>query len=101
MLITEAAGRHAIKTLLSARARRLHRPSHSQHPTTITLSRTTHAALLFLKSKHREKKIEPGPMVHAFNPSTWKAEAGDLYEFKASLVCRMSSRAARAKESLS
>ena len=31
-------------------------------------------------------------MVHAFSPSTWEA---DLCEFKASLVCRVSSRTAK------
>jgi hypothetical protein len=34
--------------------------------------------------------------VHAFNPSTWEAEAGEISEFEASLVYRMSSRTARA-----
>ena len=35
-------------------------------------------------------------MVHAFNPSTQKAEAGKISEFQASLVYRVSSRTARA-----
>jgi hypothetical protein len=35
-------------------------------------------------------------VVHAFNPSTWEAEAGRSLEFKASLVYRVSSRTARA-----
>jgi hypothetical protein len=35
-------------------------------------------------------------VVHAFNPSTWEAEAGGFSEFKASLVYRVSSRTARA-----
>ena len=30
--------------------------------------------------------------MHTFNPSTWEAEAGDLYEFEARLVYRVSSR---------
>jgi hypothetical protein len=34
-------------------------------------------------------------MAHAFNPSTWEAEA-DQFEFEASLVYRVSSRKARA-----
>jgi hypothetical protein len=29
-------------------------------------------------------------VVHGFNPSTQEAEAGDLFEFEASLVYRMS-----------
>jgi hypothetical protein len=35
-------------------------------------------------------------VAHAFNPSTWEAEAGGFPEFKASLVYRVSSRTARA-----
>jgi hypothetical protein len=31
-------------------------------------------------------------MAHAFNPSTWEAEAADLREFKASLVYSASFR---------
>jgi hypothetical protein len=35
-------------------------------------------------------------VAHAFNPSTWKAEAGrQISEFEASLVYRVSSRTAR------
>jgi hypothetical protein len=34
-------------------------------------------------------------VVHAFNPSTWEAEAGGISEFKASLVYKVSSRTAR------
>jgi hypothetical protein len=39
-------------------------------------------------------------VAHAFNLSTWKAEAGagESLEFKASLVYRMSSRIARATQ---
>ena len=41
-------------------------------------------------------------MAHAFNPSTWEAEAGRflrrISEFKASLVYKVSSRTARATE---
>jgi hypothetical protein len=36
--------------------------------------------------------------VHAFNPSTWEAEAGGFLKFKASLVYRVSSRTARATQ---
>jgi hypothetical protein len=35
-------------------------------------------------------------VAHAFNPSTWEAEAGS--EFEASLVYRVSSRTARATQ---
>jgi hypothetical protein len=31
-------------------------------------------------------------VVHAFNPSTWEAEAGGFFEFKASLVYRVNFR---------
>jgi hypothetical protein len=34
-------------------------------------------------------------VAHAFNPSTWEAEAGEFLEFEASLVYRVSSRTAR------
>jgi hypothetical protein len=38
-------------------------------------------------------------MGHAFNPSTWEAEAGGFWpEFEASLVYRVSSRTARATQ---
>jgi hypothetical protein len=37
-------------------------------------------------------------MAHTFNPSTWEAEAGEISEFKASLVYRVSSRTARATQ---
>jgi hypothetical protein len=40
--------------------------------------------------------INPGVVVHAFNPSTREAEAGRSLEFEASLVHRVSSRTARA-----
>ena len=36
-------------------------------------------------------------VVHAFNPSTWEAEGGG-FEFKASLVYRVSSRTATAAQ---
>jgi hypothetical protein len=35
-------------------------------------------------------------VAHAFNPSTWEAEAGGIFEFEASLVYRVSSRTTRA-----
>jgi hypothetical protein len=37
-------------------------------------------------------------VVHDFNPSTWKAEAGGFLEFEASLVYKVSSRTARATQ---
>jgi hypothetical protein len=37
-------------------------------------------------------------VAHAFNPSTWEAEAGGSSEFEASLVYRVSSRTARATQ---
>jgi hypothetical protein len=37
-------------------------------------------------------------VAHAFNPSTWEAEAGGFSEFEASLVYRVSSRTARATQ---
>jgi hypothetical protein len=42
-----------------------------------------------LKSEHK-----PGVVTHAFNPSTWETEAG-RFEFKASLVYRVSSKTAK------
>jgi hypothetical protein len=39
-------------------------------------------------------KLGSGGVVHAFNPSTWEAEAGGFLD--ASLVYRVSSRIARA-----
>jgi hypothetical protein len=38
--------------------------------------------------------------MQAFNSSTQEAEAGNLYEFEANLVYRMSSRIARAQRNL-
>ena len=40
--------------------------------------------------------IHLGGVAHAFNPSTWEAEQGDLCEFNDSLVYRVSSRTAGA-----
>jgi len=37
-------------------------------------------------------------MAHAFNPSTWEAEAGSLYDFEVSLVYRKSSWTVRAAQ---
>jgi hypothetical protein len=39
---------------------------------------------------------KPGVVAHAFNPSTWEAEAGRVY--KASLVYKVSARTARATQ---
>jgi hypothetical protein len=46
------------------------------------------------KYRSNRKKERPGIVVHTFNPSTWESEA-EGSEFKASLVCRVSSRTAR------
>jgi hypothetical protein len=40
--------------------------------------------------------IEPGMVVHAFNPSTWEGRGRRISEFEASLVYKVSSRTARA-----
>ena len=40
----------------------------------------------------------PVVVVHAFNPSIWEVKTVDLYEFKASLVYKASSRAAKTTE---
>jgi hypothetical protein len=37
-------------------------------------------------------------MAHAFNPSTWEAEAGRISEFEASLVYKVNSRTASATQ---
>ena len=37
-------------------------------------------------------------VVHTFNPSTWESEAGRYLEFEASVVYRVSFRAARATQ---
>jgi hypothetical protein len=49
-----------------------------------------------IKKKKKKKKEKPGVVAHAFNPSTWEAEAGRISEFKDSLVYKVSSRTARA-----
>jgi hypothetical protein len=39
--------------------------------------------------------LQPGVVAHAFNPSTWEAEAGGwISEFEAGLVYKVSSRTA-------
>jgi hypothetical protein len=38
--------------------------------------------------------VKPGVVVHAFNPSTWEAEAGGFLSFQDSLVYKVSSRTA-------
>jgi hypothetical protein len=40
--------------------------------------------------------MQPGVVVHAFNPSTWRGRGRRISEFKASLVYKVSSRTARA-----
>jgi hypothetical protein len=47
-------------------------------------------------SYSQKAKTEPGVVAHAFNPSTREAEAGNISEFEASLVYKVSSRTARA-----
>ena len=44
------------------------------------------------------KTIRWAVVVHAFNPSTWEAKAGRFLSFESSLVYRVSSRTARAKQ---
>jgi hypothetical protein len=39
--------------------------------------------------------LQPGMVAHAFNPSTWEADARQISELEASLVYRVSSRTAR------
>jgi hypothetical protein len=52
------------------------------------------------KSPFKKCKSEPGVVAHAFNASTWEAEAGVGVgsEFEASLVYKVSSRTARATQ---
>ena len=45
-----------------------------------------------------KRELEPGEVSLAFNPSTWEAEVGKFSEFEANLVCRVSSRRARATQ---
>jgi hypothetical protein len=45
-----------------------------------------------------ECRLEPGMVVHIFSPSTQEAEEGDLSDFKASLVYKVSSSLVRAKQ---
>jgi hypothetical protein len=58
-----------------------------------------------LSQHHRFKKTKPKPGVvaHAFDPSTWEAEARWISKFEDSLVYKVSSRTARAiyRETLS
>jgi hypothetical protein len=42
--------------------------------------------------------VKLGVVAHAFDPSTWGAEAGRSLEIEASLVYRVSSRTARATQ---
>ena len=61
-----------------------------------------------LKNKTKQKKqhlknytVLPGEVAHTINPSTQGQRKVDLCEFKASLVYTLSSRTARATETLS
>jgi hypothetical protein len=50
---------------------------------------------------HKHKQAGQAVVAHAFNPSTWEAEAGGgrwISEFEASLVYKVSSRTARATQ---
>jgi hypothetical protein len=60
------------------------------HDTLLTL-------LALVKSR---RKLRPGVVAHAFNPSTQETEAGRFLssEFEASLVYKVSSRTARATQ---
>jgi hypothetical protein len=50
------------------------------------------------KKKKKQKQKALGVVAHNFNPSTWEAEAGEFFEFEASLVYRVSSRTSRATQ---
>jgi hypothetical protein len=50
------------------------------------------------KQTNKKKNRCLAVVVHAFNPSTWEAEAVRFQEFKASLVYKVSSRTARATQ---
>jgi hypothetical protein len=53
---------------------------------------TCNAGLNYIRSS------EPGVVAHAFNPSTWEAEAGEFLSSGLALVYRVSSRTARATQ---
>lgn len=48
-----------------------------------------------LVSKEKNKYMGPGVVMHLFNPSTWRAEASDVCDLEAGLVCTSSSRPTR------
>jgi hypothetical protein len=62
------------------------------------------ALVVFISAEYKVKcwlRImgpDQGLVVHEFNPRTLEAEAGDICEFEASLVCRMNSRASKATQ---
>ena len=57
-----------------------------------------HTTLHRPKEEKQEGRHSWAVVVHAFNPSSWEAEAGGSLEFAASLVYRVSSRTARATQ---
>ena len=57
-----------------------------------------HTTLHRPKEAKQEGRHSWAVVVHAFNPSSWEAEAGGSLEFAASLVYRVSSRTARATQ---
>ncbi|GAB1299163.1 NEDD4 family-interacting protein 2 [Apodemus speciosus] len=52
----------------------------------------------YLKVRNMSEKCRRVVVAHAFNPSTWEAEAGGSLEFEASLVYRVSFRTAKATQ---
>lgn len=47
--------------------------------------------------RRKRKQVKPGMVAHTFNPSIGKKRHWDLFEFKNSLVYRVSSTSARAR----
>jgi hypothetical protein len=67
----------------------------SSRPGLLTMSsRAAQRNAVFRKKKKKKSRTV---VVHAFDPSSWEAEAG-RFEFEASLVHRVSSRTAKATE---
>jgi hypothetical protein len=57
-----------------------------------------HAGKASMPIKHNEKKCKPGVVAHAFNPSTWEAEAGGFLSSRPAWSTKVSSRTARATQ---